>query len=54
MRVMRLAAICVVAMIGHGTRQARADELHVLAAGSLREVVGELVDRYPNPRPPTA
>jgi molybdate transport system substrate-binding protein len=38
-----LAACCVVAAtIG----MARADELHVLAAGSLREVIGEVGERY--------
>jgi molybdate transport system substrate-binding protein len=46
MRVVLLAAICAVAMIGPGTNLARADSLHVLAAGSLREVVGEIGDHY--------
>jgi len=42
MRIVVLAALCVAAMIG----KARADSLHVLAAGSLREVIGEIGDRY--------
>jgi molybdate transport system substrate-binding protein len=42
MRVLLMAAIGVAAMIG----AARADELHVLAAGSLREVIGEIGARY--------
>jgi len=42
MRVLLLAAIGLVAMIG----TARADELRILGAGSLREVIGEIRDRY--------
>ena len=42
MRAVLLAAVCVATMIG----SARADELRVLAAGSLREVVGEISGRY--------
>ena len=42
MRVLLLAAICAATMIG----AARADELHVLAAGSLREVIGEIGVHY--------
>jgi molybdenum ABC transporter molybdate-binding protein len=42
MRMLFLAALCAVAMLG----PARADELHVLAAGSLREVIGEIGARY--------
>jgi molybdate transport system substrate-binding protein len=37
-----LAVVCTVTTIGW----ARADELRVLAAGSLREVIGEIGDRY--------
>jgi molybdate transport system substrate-binding protein len=37
-----LAACCAVSMIG----AARADELRVLAAGSLREVIGEIGEHY--------
>src|SRR5579863_3595995 len=39
-----LAAVGVVAMIG----PACADEMRVLAAGSLREVIGEIGQRYMN------
>ena len=42
MRTLVLAMICAAWMIG----AARADEIHVLAAGSLREVIGELGERY--------
>ncbi len=42
MRILVLAMLCAVTMIG----TAHADELRVLAAGSLREVVGEIGDRY--------
>lgn len=42
MRMLVLLALCAVTMLG----PARADELHVLAAGSLREVVGEIGARY--------
>src|SRR5215468_11156710 len=42
MRALVLAALGMAAMIG----SARADELRVLAAGSLREVVGEIGARY--------
>jgi ABC-type molybdate transport system substrate-binding protein len=44
MRVWSLlpAALCIVALMG----AARAEELRVLAAGSLREVIGELGERY--------
>lgn len=42
MQMIFLAAACVVAMIG----SAQADELRVLAAGSLREAVGDIGDRY--------
>jgi molybdate transport system substrate-binding protein len=45
MRVLLLAALCAVAMTG-GIGLVRADELHMLAAGSLREVVGELGQHY--------
>jgi molybdate transport system substrate-binding protein len=41
-RTLALAAFCVVAMIG----AARAEELRMLAAGSLREVMGAIGDRY--------
>ena len=42
MRLALLAVCSAAAMVG----AARADELHVLAAGSLREVVGEIGDHY--------
>ena len=42
MRILVLATIWAAWMIG----SARADEIHVLAAGSLREVIGELGERY--------
>lgn len=42
MRLFFLSALCAVAMLG----STQADELHVLAAGSLREVVGEIGARY--------
>jgi molybdate transport system substrate-binding protein len=41
-RCLLLAVLCAAAMIG----SARADTLRVLGAGSLREVIGELGDRY--------
>jgi len=37
-----LAALCVVPMVGRAT----AEELHILAAGSLKEVVDEIGERY--------
>jgi molybdate transport system substrate-binding protein len=37
-----LVVVCIVTVIGW----ARADELRVLAAGSLREAIGEIGDRY--------
>jgi molybdate transport system substrate-binding protein len=46
LRPVSLAVCCAVAMIGPGIGAAQADELHVLAAGSLREVIGELGQRY--------
>jgi molybdate transport system substrate-binding protein len=42
LRSLLLAALCTVAIIGEAT----ADELHVLAAGSLREVMAEIGERY--------
>lgn len=42
MRLLWLTALCIAAMIG----AAQADELRVLAAGSLREVIGAIGDRY--------
>jgi molybdate transport system substrate-binding protein len=42
MRVVLLVVACAASMIG----SARADELRVLAAGSLCEVIGELGERY--------
>jgi len=42
MRILVLAMICAAWMIG----AARADEIHVLAAGSLRDVIGEFGERY--------
>jgi molybdate transport system substrate-binding protein len=42
LRAVLLGLCCTAAMIG----AAQADELRVLAAGSLREVIGELGDRY--------
>lgn len=42
MRVLLLVALCFVAM----SRLARADELRVLAAGSLREIIGAIGERY--------
>jgi molybdate transport system substrate-binding protein len=42
MRGLFLAALCAVSMVG----AAGADELHVLAAGSLREVMGAIAMRY--------
>src|SRR5215475_585820 len=42
MRALVLAALGMAAMIG----SARADELRVLGAGSLREVIGEIGGRY--------
>jgi ABC-type molybdate transport system substrate-binding protein len=41
-RTLPLAAICVATVIG----AARAEGLRVLAAGSLREVIGEIGERY--------
>jgi molybdate transport system substrate-binding protein len=41
-----LAACCAASMVGPGSRFAQADELRVLAAGSLREVIGAIGERY--------
>jgi molybdate transport system substrate-binding protein len=46
MRVLLLAAIGIATVIGLGIELAKADSLHVLAAGSLREVIGEIGARY--------
>lgn len=46
MRVLFRAAFCAAATIGLALNLARADELHVFAAGSLREVIGELGRHY--------
>jgi molybdate transport system substrate-binding protein len=42
LRLLLLAALCVLPM----TNAQAADELRVLAAGSLREVIGEIGKRY--------
>jgi molybdate transport system substrate-binding protein len=42
LRILLAAALCVVAMIG----SPKAEQLHVLAAGSLREVLAELGKQY--------
>lgn len=42
MRIFPAAALCLALAVG----AARADALHVLAAGSLREVIGEIAARY--------
>jgi len=44
LRPLLAAALCAFAMIG----SPRAEQLHVLAAGSLREVLGEIGDEYRN------
>jgi molybdate transport system substrate-binding protein len=46
LRLLLLAMCGAAAMIGPELGVARADELHVLAAGSLREVIGEIGQRY--------
>jgi molybdate transport system substrate-binding protein len=46
MRALLLAATCAAAMTGAGSGLARAEELRVLGAGSLREVISEIGGRY--------